>query len=280
METGLRERVTTLTRRYHLRPRRQMGQHFLVDEKVFATLLAAAAPTNQDTVLEIGAGFGLFTNALAEKARAVIACESDRRLAEAFRQEGIRKNVRLHAQDVFRLNLPSLGLQDRGYLLASCLPYNITGLVFRHFLSQLPRPQRIALVIQKEVADRLVAVPGKMRFLSVYAQMLASVRKIAEVPPAAFWPAPAVESAIVSLTTRVAPFTAEDRRFLALVKRGFSAPRKMLRNTLAAGLALSPKTVSDCLEQNGIGVAVRPQDLSLDVWKKLAKTIFDTCAKL
>lgn len=265
--------LRALLRKYRITPRQALGQHFLVDQSVLTALINAAAIRRDETVLEIGAGFGILTQALARRAGFVLACELDRSIARALRAEQKNSNVRVLEGDAMKLNLKAFGLRDRGYALVAALPYSISGLVFRNFLTQDPRPSRLALIVQKEVADRLSQRPGGTSVLTLLAQRLASVERIADVPPTAFWPEPAVQSAIVRLTTRQEPFSTGDAKILRLARIGFAARRKMLRNTLAAGFKQPAEDIATVLKSVGIDPSVRAQDLSLGDWERLVSVL-------
>jgi 16S rRNA (adenine1518-N6/adenine1519-N6)-dimethyltransferase len=216
------------------RPRKGLGQHFLVDDGLLARQLAAASLTPQDTVLEVGAGLGTLTRELARLAGHVIAYETDRRLARAL--EGrLPANVRLLAEDALEADWPPFTK------FVANVPYGISSPLLFKLLDN--RFELAVALLQREFADRLAAAPRTKDYgrLTVACARVAAVELLEVVPPSAFWPPPRVESALVRVTPRQ-DFRVKDQVvFDGLLRVAFSQRRKMLRNSLAgARAALAP----------------------------------------
>lgn len=268
--------IQSLCRQYRIEPRRERGQHFLVNRNIQAKILQAAALDPQATVLEIGPGLGSLTEGLIRSCGRVVAVELDRRLADflswRFKTE---PKLKIIQDDIRTVNLFELGLRDREYDLVSNLPYQITSLVLRNFMSLLPRPRRTTLVIQREVAERLIAPKGKKSLLSISVEYYATVRLHALIPPGAFWPKPEIESALITIDPLPPRPDLDESNFFRVVKAGFSSRRKQLHNSLAAGLCLDQIKVNKSLVKSGIDPMFRAQDLDLDDWVKLYSVLFD-----
>jgi 16S rRNA (adenine1518-N6/adenine1519-N6)-dimethyltransferase len=258
-----------------IRPRKSLGQHFLTDRRVLQRILAAAALSPADTVIEVGAGKGVLTQGLAAAAGRVIAVEIDEGLcAHLHRRLAAYPNVEPVCGDI--LSLPPEELLARAqasppYVLVANLPYYIASAVLRHFLDSSQPPARMIVMVQAEVGQSIAALPGRMSLLSVSVQFYAHARVLFYVPPRAFHPPPKVRSAVIRLDVRPEPAVAVDDRqaFFRLVQAGFAAPRKQLRNALALGLGVDPPSARSVLDAANIDPTRRAQTLSLDEWGQL-----------
>lgn len=242
-------------------------------------LLDAAALSREDGVLEIGAGIGTLTVALAEAAAQVVAVEFDRALLPALRETaGALSNVRLVEGDIMRLDLGTLvaPLPARR-MSVSALPYNIASPLIVMLLERPLGFSRLAFTVQREVADRLAAPPGGRDYgaLSVAVQYRAASSIVARVPPAAFFPPPAVESAIVRLEVRPQPAVrvTDEALFFRVVRAAFAQRRKTLRNTLAAGLRLPPQLVASAAARAGVDPQRRAETLALEEFARLTDSL-------
>ena len=255
-----------------MRPRKSLGQHFLTDRRVLQRILAAASLSPTDTVIEVGAGKGVLTRALAAAAGRVIAVEIDRHLCEDLRRRlAARPNVEPVCADILSLSPDKLltsALASAPYVVVANLPYYIASAVLRHFLESARPPARMIVMVQAEVAQSIAASPGRMGLLSVGVQFYAQARVLFYVPPRAFRPPPKVRSAVIRLDVRPEPAVAVDDRqaFFHLVQAGFAAPRKQLRNALTLGLGVDPAAAQGLLETADIDPHRRAQTLSLDEW--------------
>ena len=259
---------------YGIRPRRERGQHFLVNRLVRQSLVDSAELKPTDIVLEIGAGLGHVTEALAECVQTVLAVEIDRRFIKCLTDQfGSNPRVRIIQDDIRELNLASLGLADRGYKVVANLPYNVTSLVIRKLLSELPRPTRLCLIIQKEVADRISAPVGELSLLALSVQFYAEAKIVRRISATSFWPRPLVESSLIVLEPRPAPLAVPEKKYFQVVKAAFAGKRKQLHNSLSRLTNSDSQKTADQLRQIGIDPTSRPQDLTLEKWLKITQNI-------
>jgi 16S rRNA (adenine1518-N6/adenine1519-N6)-dimethyltransferase len=255
-----------------IRPRKSLGQHFLTDRRVLQRILAAAALSPGDTVVEAGAGKGVLTQALAAAAGKVIAVEIDEALCAHLRRRlAAFPNVEPVCGDILALSPDELLAHAQvspPYVVVANLPYYIASAVLRHFLESARPPARMIVMVQAEVGQSIAASPGRMGLLSVGVQFYAQARVLFYVPPRAFHPPPKVRSAVIRLDVRPEPAVAVDDRqaFFRLVQAGFAAPRKQLRNALALGLSIEPAAARSLLDAANIDPIRRAQTLSLDEW--------------
>jgi 16S rRNA (adenine1518-N6/adenine1519-N6)-dimethyltransferase len=255
-----------------IRPRKSLGQHFLTDRRVLQRILAAAALSPADTVIEVGAGKGVLTQALAAAAGRVIAVEIDEALCARLRSRlAAFPSVEPVCADILALSPDELLAHAQvspPYVVVANLPYYIASAVLRHFLESARPPARMIVMVQAEVGQSIAAPPGRMGLLSVGVQFYAKARVLFYVPPRAFRPPPKVRSAVIRLDVRPEPAVAVDDRqaFFRLVQAGFAAPRKQLRNALALGLGIEPAAARSLLDAASIDPSRRAQTLSLDEW--------------
>jgi 16S rRNA (adenine1518-N6/adenine1519-N6)-dimethyltransferase len=257
-----------LLRQFDLRARKGLGQHFLIDGEVLQRIVSAAELTPADVVVEVGPGLGILTRELAQKAGRVIAIELDNRLAALLKQTlAPLNNVTIINDDVLKIEPAELATD---YKVVANLPYYITSPVLRHFLEASAKPKVMILMVQKEVAEAIVAKPGGMSLLAVSVQFYGEPRLIGYVPAECFYPAPKVDSALLRITPYLQPRVAVDEAsFFDLVRAGFTAPRKQLANSLAQGLEVSKAEVLTLLEAAGIVSQRRAETLALEEWARL-----------
>jgi 16S rRNA (adenine1518-N6/adenine1519-N6)-dimethyltransferase len=232
-------------------------------------IIEAASIGPEDDVLEIGAGTGVLTEALATHARSVLAIELDDRLY-AMLSERFRGDPTVRLWHGNALDFDPCDHFESAYKLAANIPYYITGPVLRHFLEADCKPAVLALMVQKEVAERMTAGPPKLSLLGVSVQFYADVRIVARVPAGAFYPRPKVDSAIVRLVPRPPPTAAEREAFFTVARAGFGQRRKQIANALAAGLGSSRQEAVATLTRAGVDPSCRAEALSLDAWRCLA----------
>ena len=232
---------------------------------------------SHQTILEIGPGKGVLTKELVKIADRVIAVEIDTNL-KTFLDPLVQQysNLEVVYGDILRLNLLELGLKDGEYSLASNLPYEITGAVFRQFLTKPPFPSHLALLIQKEVAERVTAKAGQLSILGLSVQAFARPRIVRIVDRTAFSPKPAVQSAIVSVEqVRNEPTVQIEREkaFFRLIKAGFAQKRKLLRGNLQNmninGKLIPKEAIIRAFQDIGLGDNARAQELTLVQWVSL-----------
>lgn len=254
-----------------MRPNKSFGQNFLVDRTVLQRIIEAAEINAGDQVLELGAGTGVLTRELATHARRVVAVELERDmlslLAETTRNFA---NVELIERNLLFLD-PAEVFDAQPYKLVANLPYYITAPTFRHFLESSNPPRLLVVMVQHEVAQRIVAGPGDLSLLGVSIQFYGKPKIIAHVPARAFYPAPKVDSAILRVDLKdEIPLTHQERdRFFRLVQAGFSERRKQLHNALAHGLHRKNVEVQALLTAAAIDPSRRAETLSIEEWLRL-----------
>ena len=243
---------------------------------------SAAELTPTDVIIEIGPGLGMLTKELARQAGWVITIELDNKLADILKQElAFFDNVTLINADILKIE-PAVLLQEQtvsfppktppfNYKVVANLPYYITSNVLRHFLEASVKPQIMVVMVQKEVAEAIVAEAGEMSLLSVSVQFYGKPEILNYVPANCFYPAPQVDSAIlrVKLYPRPAVTVTDVKGFFKLVRSGFSASRKQIVNSLAQGLGLPKAEVLSLLEKVDIVPQRRAETLTLDEWGQL-----------
>lgn len=266
--------VRELLRRLGLRPQKQFGQNFLVSHGVLDEIVASAHLSKADTVVEVGAGLGFLTEALASQAGEVIAVEIDRGLVAALREilQGL-PNVTVLERDILDLSPDEL-VRTYGhsgspaYKVVANLPYYISSAVLNHFFKATLKPQLMVVTVQKEVGQAIAAKPGEMTYLSVLVQFYAEPTIVRVVPAGCFFPAPKVDSVVLRLELRSElPAAISDvHEFFDFVKCGFRAPRKQLRNPLSSCLGMAPKRVGEIMMDAGVEPARRAETVSIGEW--------------
>lgn len=289
--------VFELIRRYDLDPKKSLGQNFLVDETHLARIADAADLTPDDTVLEVGPGLGVLTRHLAERAGRVIAVELDDRLIPILQARfADQPHVSFVHADILKVNPAELIAQatDDGpqtatvhnsqfairpsYKVVANLPYYITSAVLRHLLEATQPPVLAVVMVQREVAQRIVAKPGDMSLLAVGVQFYAEPKIVNKVPAGAFYPRPKVDSAVLRLDVRPQPAVADvdPVHFFEVVRAGFGQKRKQLLNSLSSGLGTPKEMIATCLETAEIDPRRRAETLSLAEWAKLSRILAPT----
>ncbi|MBN1399255.1 MAG: ribosomal RNA small subunit methyltransferase A [Anaerolineae bacterium] len=277
--------VREVLRRYDLRPSKGLGQHFVVDEAVLDRIVEVSALDDTDLVLEIGPGLGSLTWRIAERAACVVAVELDRKLLPVLDEIlAPYSNVHIVQGDILELDpadtlaqaLPASPIPLR-YKVVANLPYYITSAVTRHLLSTHTRPTEMTLLVQREVAQRIVAGPGDASLLAISVQVYGTPEIAFRVPRNAFHPRPKVDSAVLRIEVDACPMVPEDEldHFFRVARAGFAQRRKQLHNSLAHNLELSHDDVLMGLERAGISAERRAQTLSLEEWVCLARCLPD-----
>ena len=265
-----------LLRRFGLRVRKRLGQHFLIDDSVPGLIISAAGLAPDDVVMEIGPGLGVLTRELTQQADRVIAIELDDRLADILKQTLVSfANVSIVNGDILKLDPADL-LREycpelKSYKVVANLPYYITSPVLRHFLEASIKPQTMVVMVQKEVAEEIAAKPGRMSLLSVSVQLYGKPEIIDYVPAESFYPAPEVDSAILKIALYPEPAVeiTDIEGFFTVVRAGFTASRKQMGNSLAQGLGLPKAEALALLEKTGITSQRRAETLTLEEWARL-----------
>jgi len=268
-----------LLQRYGFSTRKSLGQHFLISRHVLEQILTACALEDGAPVLEIGPGIGTLTRALAESGAEVTAVELDRHAVEVLQETvGMFPSIQVIQGDILHIDLPAL-LGDAQWTVVGNLPYYITTPVISRLLEVASRLRRMVLMVQREVADRLIAPPGGKIYgsLSVYAQVYANVERIARVPKGAFLPPPTVESAVVRLTPHPEPRVPAPLQpcFFSVVRAAFGQRRKMLENALIGADVLGGDrhAIAEALRAAGIDSTRRGETLSIEEFLRVTEQV-------
>ena len=250
-----------------LRPRKALGQHFVVDPNTVRRIARLAGVGRGDRVVEIGAGLGSLTLALLETGAEVTAVEVDPGLAEVLRE--VAPGARVVEADALALDWPSLLGQERWTLVAN-LPYNVASPLVADLLDEVPAITRMLVMVQREVADRLVAGPGDPAYgaLSVKVAYWARARRAGRVPASVFLPPPNVASELVAVDRRPEPAVGvPPEELFPLVRAAFAGRRKMLRRSLAG------RVPADAFACAGVRPEARAEDLDVVAWGRLAECL-------
>jgi 16S rRNA (adenine1518-N6/adenine1519-N6)-dimethyltransferase len=270
--------VRALASELDLRPTKQRGQNFVIDANTVRRIVALARVQPEDHVLEIGPGLGSLTLGLLEVAAGVTAVEIESRLAErlprtaAERVPAVASRLRVIEADALTVNeLPD----PQPTVVVANLPYNVSVPVILHLLDRFPSIQRGLVMVQAEVADRLVAPPGSKVYGVPSAKLAwyASSRRVGSVPPSVFWPAPHVESGLVAFERREPPATDATRdKVFSLVDQAFAQRRKMLRAALGGRFGGSA-AAEMVLRRAGINPEARGEVLGIADFARLAEVV-------
>jgi 16S rRNA (adenine1518-N6/adenine1519-N6)-dimethyltransferase len=265
--TLTRRAVVDLLRRHDIEPSRALGQNFVVDPNTIRRLVRLAEVARGDRVVEIGAGLGALTLALAEAGAAVTAIELDRHLLPVLDEVLAGTDARVVQGDAMTIDWDEVLGDDQGWKLVANLPYNVAVPLVLDVLDRVPAVGSMLVMVQREVGERLAAPPGGSAYgiPSVKVAYWATAELVGRVPPSVFLPTPRVESVLVRIVRRPAPAVdADPDRLFTLVRTAFGQRRKMLRRSLA-GLV-----TRDAFARAGISPEARPEELGIAEWGGLA----------
>lgn len=261
------------------RPKRSLGQNFLVDQNLQRKIIAALDPQPHDEILEIGPGKGALTRHLLGRSRLLFLVELDDRLAASLAVETKgTPGVQVLHRDILGVDLQALTPEVEGLKVVGNIPYNITTPILFHLL-QPPRPREILLMVQKEVAERILADPGSGSFgaLTVGVRSVATVKKVLNVPASAFRPMPAVDSTVIRVTpVRPDPLSPEETVALrTLTRAAFQRRRKQFQTILRSHpeFGLSKDQVEELREKTGFDLKRRPETFSPEEFIRLSRVI-------
>jgi len=278
--------VKNLLKRYNLRPSRGLGQNFLIDKKAVRKIIAAADLKPGDLVLEIGPGLGVLTQEMAKKVKParnafgiadaggkVVAVEKDPKMVTVL-EETLKdhKNVEIIQEDILKFQITNYKSQIGNYKIVASLPFYLTAPVIRKFLEAGSQPELMALIVQKEVAQRITARPPKMNLLAVSVQFYAEPKIVSYVSKKSFWPQPKVDSAIINLKAKSEKRKVDKDLFFKIAKAGFSQPRKMLINNLSKNLKADKIKTEGWLCKNNVQPTQRAETLSIKDWINLTES--------
>lgn len=249
-------------------PKKSLGQHWLHDHGALQAVVDAALVAKDDTVLEVGPGLGTLTSLLCAQAKQVVAVEFDDDLAQGLPARVQADNLSVVHADILQFNFSTL---PAGYKVAANIPYYLTSKLVRSLLESPNPPAAMALLVQKEVAERMAASPGGMSVLSVSVQFYAVPKLCQVVPAGLFTPPPKVDSQIIQLVRRETPLFTDVRSedFFAVVRAGFGEKRKKLRNSLSGALRMEKAAVDELLKRCGIAENARAEELTMEQWHRL-----------
>lgn len=259
------------------RAHKSLGQNFLMDDQVISEIIGASVLDQDVPLVEIGPGLGVLTRILAREVHKLWAVELDKSKVEILQRELQGLPLEILVMDALKLKLNEIWGDQKGFLIGN-LPYYITSPLLMHFLEQKESLMGMTVMVQKEVADRLVAKPGTKAYgvLSIAVQVAAEPERICNVPPQAFWPAPKVHSTVVRLNLRSYPgFKVNSKDFFRVVKAAFSQRRKTLGNSLSSGLGLDKKIVGGILKQAEIDEQRRAETLSIEEFQTITQVYLE-----
>ncbi len=275
--THLLAQTKRLLREFGLHARKGLGQHFLIDAAALDASVRAAELEPTDTVVEVGPGLGVLTARLAESAGRVIAIELDPAVASMLsRRFSDSPRVTILTADILELDLESLWSSSAKtpYKVVANLPFYIAAPTIRRFLEAPTKPTRMVIMVQREVAENICAGPGRLSILGLSVQFYGLPTVVRYVPARSFYPAPKVDSAIVRIDVyEHPPVEVPPEAFFRVVKAGFSAPRKQLRNSLAHGLGIPPAQAGAILDRANVDPTRRAQTLSLKEWEAIVRVV-------
>ncbi|MGM0501926.1 MAG: 16S rRNA (adenine(1518)-N(6)/adenine(1519)-N(6))-dimethyltransferase RsmA [Bacillota bacterium] len=280
MDIAKPSKTKELLRKHNLELKKSLGQNFLVDDNILDKIVTSAAVGPEDTVIEIGPGIGSLTQRLAQKANQVVAVEVDQRLEEVLEETLAEyNNVEVVYDDALEVDFDQL--VNGQYKIVANLPYYITTPIVMRLLEEKFNVEQIVFMVQKEVAERMVASPGGKDYgiLSIGIQFHTTAEILFNVPPDVFIPQPKVHSSVVSLNVlEETPIDVTSKEFFfKIVNAGFQQRRKTIRNSLskAANINLSRDLVDQALEEVNIDSRRRAEKLSLEQFAKLSNKIFE-----
>lgn len=275
LETPHPLNTAALLREHGLRPKKKLGQNFLQDPNILEKIVDIAGVDADDTVLEIGPGLGSLTRHLAARAKTVVAVELDADLIPILHTSlSDYPNATIVQGDILKL-APATLIDAPSYVVVANIPYYITSAILRHLLENSPRPSRVVLTIQQEVAQRICVPEGeKMSLLALSIQVYGSPTIAGKIPAGAFYPPPNVDSAVIHIDLyeepRLPAALLED--FFQLAKAGFSQKRKNLRNSLAGGMKIAKEESEFLLQKADINPRRRAETLTFPEWQRLTES--------
>jgi 16S rRNA (adenine1518-N6/adenine1519-N6)-dimethyltransferase len=266
---------TRLMTELGIRPNKGLGQHFLFERGIVERMVRQAGVSRDETVLEVGPGLGILTSELLRKAGSVVAVELDRSLAAHLRRAfGDLPGFQLVEGNALTTPIDEIIPPDEPYDVVANLPYSVGSAILRSLLEQRRKPRRLTVMLQKEVAERLVAAPPEMSILGVATQFYAVPRLAFTVAPEVFIPPPKVESAVVILEVREEPLLPAEMEplFFKIVTAGFRQKRKQVANSIADVLRLPKAEIAAWLVETNVDPMRRAETLTVEEWVALAKS--------
>jgi 16S rRNA (adenine1518-N6/adenine1519-N6)-dimethyltransferase len=270
------EQLQELLAHYNLSPSKKLGQNFLLDDFLLQDIVDGAGVKPGQAILEVGPGIANLTQHLIATGNFVLSVDKDPRftplLSELARKH---KNFKFEIDDILKFNFQEALKKFDSYVVVANIPYYVTGKIIQLFVNAEKKPESLTVLVQKEVAENITAGVGDLNLLALSVQLVADAKFVLPVPAEKFYPKPKVDSAVVRIEFLDQPrFPEMDRKFLFRVLRAcFSGKRKQIHNTLTNNLKLPRETVEAVLQKVFIGPELRPQQISLESWVKLAKEL-------
>ena len=254
-------------------PSKALGQHFLHDRKIVQRIVRESGVGHGDLVIEVGPGLGILTRELAANVDHVIAIERDARLAEGLRSVNLQ-GVEIVEGDALAVEIDSI-VGNRNYHVVANLPYSVGTAIIQRFQEAHNPPATLTLMLQREVAERIVARPPDMNLLATGVQFHGEPKLLFRIGKGAFVPPPNVQSAVIRITTHETPILPPEQQtvFFRIVQAGFSQPRKQLINNLTHGLGLDRQRTLELLEEAEVESTVRPERLAIADWVRIHAAI-------
>ncbi len=271
--------IFPLMKKYGIKPKKSLGQNFLIEPAGLNKVIDAAQLQAEDEVLEIGAGLGSLTYLLAQSVRQVVAVEIDKAVLPPLREALSNfENVQIIEGVILEKNPDEL-MQGKDYVVVANIPYYISSAIIRHLMEAANRPKRVVLTVQKEVAERVIARDGKMSLLSLSVQVFGQVSMAGVIPAGSFLPAPDVDSAVLKIELYAEPLIplANEKVFFKIAHAGFSQKRKTLRNSLSGGLGMPALQAEEILAKAEINPQRRAETLTIPEWNKLTEIYIESC---
>lgn len=274
--------IEQICKKYGIKAYKDLGQNFLKNDDVLRKTTEVARLNSDDLVVEVGPGLGVLTQYLIQEVKQVLAVELDERLIPILQKE-FEAVENLHIEHANILDIPNSELLQRlgqnsaqEYKVVANIPYNITSPILRKFTEQQPIPSECTFLVQKEVAERVTAKPGKLSILGVATQFYTDAEYCFTVPAHDFMPAPKVDSAVIHLKAHdryihiLAEKNIANKDFFKVVRIGFSSKRKQLHNNISAGFSCSSEEAKGVLQNIGLKETVRAQELTIEQWIDLS----------
>lgn len=267
-----------------IKPKKSLGQNFLVNEGVYKKVVTALEIKGDDVIVEVGPGLGTLTGYLAESGAKIIAVEKDRLLIDHLKNKfKDDKNVTIIESDVLKFDPRNYQLRTTNYKLVGNIPFYLTSHLIRTVFEKWPHPEKIVLMLQKEVAQRIVAKPPDMSLLAVSVQYYSKPEIVSYVSAGSFYPPPEVDSAIIRLvpgeqftaySNNTENYKLKTVNFFRVVRAGFAGKRKQLLNNLAAGLKISKQEIQQKLSLIDINPQRRAETITIEEWQKITNSLF------
>lgn len=268
--------LRALCAQYGLRPSKAYGQNYLISDKPIRDMIAAGELTHDDTVIEVGPGFGVLTEAVAPLVHHIISFEIEKKLQDYWqKKQKEQANIQI-VWGNFVYQFPDLQQTfPQGYKVLANIPYQITSQIIRMLLEAQNKPERIIVMVQREVSDRICAKPGDMSLFAVSVQYYGEPKMVCKVPKGNFFPAPKVDSAVLMIKNISTPHnTFSDEQFFEVVRAGFSHPRKQLWSNLAEKYPQKKEAIKQLLQTVTGNEKIRAEELSVDQWKQLVAQLY------